>query len=809
MGTADGARRYRPGVWGLVEVTAANATANAITTESVLWFMADPTLQYARRLTVPPHAVLRTTCPIRVPDTVPITANSLEAFTVAGNVPGAAPAPASTLVEVMRASQLMAIDRERPTVAMIGDLDANTRAVSDRPYHAGPMFNRGAPDDLAYEMVLAAKRARGLSRSMSILHIEHLPPDPATLDAVDVIVLCSDRVVADPGSIALLRDWVLGGGNLWIMLDEVRSETVAAVLGDAYATAEVDRVRLTQVNVRHVDDPADVPSGSVLELEEPVTLVRVIPAGATVMATLDGWPAAFWQPIGAGRVYVTTASPAAWMRPGTPRDPRPHNEQDDTAFFPREPLVTFAQACLLPSQVPGVVAGVAQPLLAEQIGYRIIDRGLVAAWLGGFCTVLLVGILWIGRQGRPTRLLWLAPVAAGLVTVVFVVLGATSKRVVPPTVASLTQVLLEPGVGTGHVTGHLAMYNQHSCSEYLGADRGGMFFPDMQALTGLRRRLLWTDEGTWHWDALELPAGVRVAPVTQSLHLPRTVDCRAQFGPDGLRGTLVGLPWTRLEDAIIAAPRQPAMAASVDAAGVLTARAGDVLPPGEFVTGVLVRDEQRQRRSILQQLLGAVPEHSVSLRPVVLAWADATELGFRFPQTHARHATLVSLPLRLEHTAPGTSVIIPPTFITYRAIADAAGGQPSVFGNLTRQWGETDIAATEWLRFQLPSTVLPLRVSRATLAIIVRAPSRVLQVLAFRHGEPQVIQEWKHPIGSFTAVLEDAELLAVDATGGLQLAIRVSEDSVADPQDPMRQASWKIDSLQLEIAGTVLGDRHE
>ena len=81
-----------------------------------------------------------------------------------------------------------------------------------------------------------------------------------------------------------------------------------------------------------------------------------------------------------------------------------------------------------------------------------------------------------------------------------------------------------------------------------------------------------------------------------------------------------------------------------------------------------------------------------------------------------------------------------------------------------------------------------------------------MEVLAFASGEPVVVLKLSHPMGTFSCVLDRPELLQLDDTGGLRLAIRVSEDEAKHPQDQMALVVWKIDSLQLEVAGTVQGE---
>ncbi|NLZ01584.1 MAG: hypothetical protein GXY25_13740, partial [Pirellulaceae bacterium] len=81
IGASAAARRYRPGAWGIVEVVAANATDQAADLFAVLHFAADPTLQFGRRICVPPKSLLRSTCPIRVPETLAADAGHAELVT--------------------------------------------------------------------------------------------------------------------------------------------------------------------------------------------------------------------------------------------------------------------------------------------------------------------------------------------------------------------------------------------------------------------------------------------------------------------------------------------------------------------------------------------------------------------------------------------------------------------------------------------------------------------------------------------------------------------------------------------------------
>lgn len=49
--------------------------------------------------------------------------------------------------------------------------------------------------------------------------------------------------------------------------------------------------------------------------------------GVTVDYTIDGWPAAFSQECGEGRLHVTTLGLDGWVRPRTEQDDAPRQER--------------------------------------------------------------------------------------------------------------------------------------------------------------------------------------------------------------------------------------------------------------------------------------------------------------------------------------------------------------------------------------------------------------------------------------------------------------------------------------------------
>ncbi len=805
IGPMVGARRYRPGVWGLVEMRATNDTDQTVETEAVLRFAGDPTLQFSRRVLVPPHSILRSTCPILVPSFIAPHERAVEFYTQQVDPPPGEAITNRTTQEVKMSAQPLMIDHETPATGMIGDMHIPTPWGDTTRYYVGNLPPPQPPDERVYELILAARRYRDLSHRISVFEPEDLPADPGCLDVLDVLVLSNDQLASDPGGIAAVRAWLLGGGHLWILLTEVQPETAAAILGDSFASELVDRVHLTQLTMKNQrTDLAYDKESDLLTFDAPVDFARVIVRGATVTDTIDDWPAAFWQPFGKGKVFFTTVGPAAWMRHATPRDPPPRQQGEETTYYPREPMKCFSAECFQVRTAAHVENSLLRPILSEQIGYRIVSRSVVASILLGFCSLLLVTGWWMYRAGRPERLLWTVPLLSALFCVVFVSIGIVTKKAVPPTAATIARVTYQPGVNTAHATGLAAVYNQNTSHERMGATRGGIFFPDMTSMTGKRRRMVWTDEGAWHWADLELPAGVRTAPFDFHMPIDRVVDCCAQFGPDGLQGTLLHVPHETLDDALIVPQQGNCIAVQFEAGGVFNATSDDVLPPGTYISSALLSDTQRRRQAVYDQLLRHSRKHDNSLPLQLYAWTGPTDMGFQFPQDQQLGTTLLSIPLRLVKSPAGTRVLIPASFIPYRAVPDADGNPPTSFSNLTRQWVSIRSGATDHLRFQLPESVLPLQIERATLSVNIRAPSRSLNILAFDGERPATVFSRSRPIGSFSAVVDRPELLQLDAAGGLTLAIQVSANEAAPGEAELGEAPWQMEGLQLEVVGTVL-----
>ncbi|MHB8900085.1 MAG: hypothetical protein ACYC6Y_15155 [Thermoguttaceae bacterium] len=766
----------------------------------------DPTLQYGRRIWVPARSIMKSTCPIRIPDGLAPGTDHVELVSAPVDPSGGAEATTQSHVEAVRQSRPLIINAEPVALGILGEFRKPNFWDTGSSFYTHPWRAPPAPDDPIADLAAEGRQAEDLPPRMSILWARDLPSDPAALDAQDVLLVCTDETATDPETSALVRSWVMGGGYLWLMLDQLQDVSVSAMLGDAFTSTIVDRVRLSEVRIEDARPETEASDVTLLRFDEPVAFVRVVPDGVTVTDTVDGWPAAFWQPFGNGRVFVTTLGAAAWSRSAPQVEPQSERPPGGPTSRQKTPLERFVASCfsqrLQESNGPVDVS----PILARQIGYRILGRQVVAIVLAAFCLVLAVAGAWSWRVGRPGHLLWTGPLAAAGASLVFLAVASTARNSVPPTAALWQRIELEPGVGTGRMSGVASLYNPETDDSRLAATRGGVFVPDMAAMTGRRRRMMWTDEGCWHWENLRLPPGIRTAPLEQVLHLESPVGCRAWFGPSGLTGVFGPGPFKGLGDAVIAVPHQPLLAARLSPGGAFTSGGQDTLAPGQFLNDSLVSDVQQRRADIYRLLLEHEALSQRAARPTFYVWSDPVETGFVFPQANRMGSALLSIPLELERTTPGSEVSLPAPFLRYTGVNGPDGERSTAYNAYRHEWAESQHATTQWLRFQVPECVLPLEVTRATLLLSVRAPSRSVEILALSDAGPVVVKTLIHPIGAYQVTLDRPDLLRLDEQGGLKIAVSAGGEQSEDHQDLMSLAPWKVESIQLGIAGRVRGE---
>ncbi len=320
--------------------------------------------------------------------------------------------------------------------------------------------------------------------------------------------------------------------------------------------------------------------------------------------------------------------------------------------------------------------------------------------------------------------------------------------------------------------------------------------------------MVWTDLDQWHWENLRLTTGLRTASFQWSNDVAQRLELRGTFSAEGFVARWTGTA-VSLSDAVIAQPGQPCLAVRADGPRLL-ARPSDVLAPDRFVEGRWLSDEQRRRQAVIENMLhpgtGQVRYFS---QPLVLGWGDAVDMGFQLPRHQERvGAALWALPLKIDKPPAGTQVVIPSPFVQLRAANRPTGdGTSPLYDHRTGGWLPSQKPTETWLRFEVPKAASPLRLEGARLTLRITAPSRTLRIVRQVGGRTQVLREAANPIGQIELTLDSGTLPEVTADGRVLLGILVSEsaDKAANPHGN----AWKMDSVQLEISGTVLPDKRE
>jgi hypothetical protein len=618
-----------------------------------------------------------------------------------------------------------------------------------------------------------------------------LPPAAQAFDGIDLFVLASGRLADDPGGLRALRQWLEQGGTVWVLLDLVEPDVVAPLLGDALDFQVVDRVSLTRFALRaHPTEQAEGEPDEAKEQshERPVGLARVVlPARERVEHTVNGWPAWFSRRVGRGKVLFTTLGLRGWFEGG--RLPTPSGA-----------LKRFGDELTpTPEERPPEVEPLLRPLLLAEIGYSVPGRGTVALVFGGalLATVALGAAL---RRARRRELLgWLGPAAALGATAVFLVLGVSSRQAAPPTVAVAQVVHPVPGKEEAAVHGLLAVYRPESGPMEAGARRGGFFVPDAAGAEGRTRRLVLTDLDSWHWENLELPAGVRFAPFRYAAPTGEPLAAVGRFGPDGLEGKLAAGPFRDLADALLWVPGGRNLAVRVRPDGSFAAGSQDTLPAGQFLAGAVLSDLQQRRQGLYRGLLKPPPRGRPAGENTLLVWAAPLDMGFRLaPEARTVGGALLVLPLRLERPAPGARVTVPGPLVSVRRVEK--GFAPRTVPDEGQEAIDLDV------RFQLPAEVLPLRLERARLEARIDAPKRRVTVSALagpgkQKGGPERVELRRAdgPLDPIRVEITEGRLLRLDEGGGLHLNVSISGRLGGGGSGQSEE--WKIEYVELEVTG--------
>ncbi|MFV1964901.1 MAG: hypothetical protein ACC628_05725 [Pirellulaceae bacterium] len=780
---SGGIRRYEPGVWSVLTVTGRNWGDTDAEPLISVYFDSNKGLQYGRRFWIPARAQRRTVMPVHVPALISPSRNQIQLTTlVLNDVAGR---------EVLTHRDGDLLVRKLPLI------------LDHEPIKTGVVFPNPSNEEEGYgidyrfyeHVIVAGRSIADLSRTtIEFGGVSGVNPSmPMLLGGLDQMIVADDRLMEDSGSAAAVRQWLHTGGRVWLPLDRVGAEVVATLVGHAVCVEEVDRVELSTYTLEDLTQEEDSSRYEEYEFEEPIEFIRVLTDCADIHCRINGWPAAFWQPVGGGEVLFTTLEATGFSRSVEQRPPAALQSIAHRLFQMRQSQVVAPQAV--------------EPMLQEQIGYRVPERSTVALILGAHCLCLVIVGVWFGRCRRLDRMAIAVPLVTLSAAIALIVIGRGNTRRVPSTAASVQVVQVVPETGEAYVSGVTLLYHQQTGDLHLASRAGGIIVPDPETNLGETRRFVWTDDDGGRWPNLTLNSGA-IQPVRyqQAIALSGPVRVPARFGPDGLRGRLQSDGLGTVTDPVIVAPPGHALRVSLNRDGSFTSGVEDVLPPGEYLVGMMLSDNQRRRHSMLRKLLDPTDRIPFPRHPSLLVWGPPLDVGFDFAGDYeTEQSALSAIPLAIERTSPGSPFVVPASFVGVDSVVGESG-KSVIFNPRSGEWLENWVTTHTELRFIVPRQVQPCRIERARLVLKLNVPSRTLEVVGLVGQRRVLLQRWKNPNGIIELNIERADLLNLDEDGALNLLFIVgkSESESGDEiSSKSRNSTWKIEYVRMDVYGTT------
>jgi hypothetical protein len=781
----DDVHHYLMDNWATVQLTVTNRSPSPRDGRVVVSYPGQPDIQYARDVWLPPRSTLSTWMIVGPCPKTGTPPNSYDLDVLLYNrISRQDRIVLPRLEERTRSRRLAYRPKERLTCIMLDDDCQRKEVDSAAP---PPVEN----NEVA-QLVRASRFSCNLSEHVQIVHGNLKPPVADAYVGVDHWVLAGHSLDIDSPGERTLGRWLLQGGKLWVMLDRTDPAQLARILPGRLGIQVVDRTSLTKVPVESVTPKAVNMEESEQDFEQPVDFVRVLLSpDYTVLHAVNGWPASFTRQVGRGKLLVTTLGARGWFRPRAVND-----EPSPFSNFPDLPVPVAAMDALTqelqpPAEANPFAPGAFESLLTSEIGYEIIGVGTAATIFAGFVIVVLTFGVLLRRSHHFGLFCCLGPAAAAIATTAFLSLGETSRRALPPTVAVTELVDVVPGAQECSVTGLLGHYRPEGGPVSVSSQAGGLLDLDMSGLEGQTRRFVMSDIDCWHWENLAFPPGLRLTPFKCTVALEKPVSAVARFGANGLEGELHPGTFEALADAVIRTTKGRLLPVVLGPDNTFTAEVGNPLGGEQYLAESLLTDRQQHRRTIYRQLSADASFYKG--RNCLLFWADPIEVPFNIkPATRKTGSALITVPLDFEPTPLGSDVVVPGDFVTFRRILNGMPRDPPLEGKAPLEM---------LLRFQLPPTVLPMKVARARLFAAITAPDRVL-TLAGRSSDGLVkVLTVESPIEPVRLDITRDDLLESDNQGGLYLHIAFSDQLRRKDQG---EFLWNIKSLALEVTGKTL-----
>ena len=793
--TKLGSYPFVPGHWSDLHLrleNSGNAPHDLLCTS---YFEASANLQYGRQVWLPPHARLTLSHPALIPTTPQGDATSINVNSLLIDRSSGSEVLLKTEAEQLRHDRTLLLTQPSRITGVVYDGNGDVDVLKE-----------------VMNLVVACRVTQVLTNKVTMLADDFLPSDENSLRYLDHLVIADNRLTDDYAALAAVRRWLHGGGRLWVMLDRVKPEILERLLGDDFQGHVSDRVSLTSIRVDSAPTfqyPEGQP-GETVTYDDPVNMSRLVVSGMKVLNTVDGWPAAMTMPYGEGRLVITTLGPRAWIKPTPANTPVPKDPQMRTAYVPRTPMSELSTLIMAKRESPLLMNADVESLAREYISYKIPGRPLIASAMSGFLvTLLLAGIsLWWFQ--RLEHFGWIGSLLAAIASLLFLGIGQSSRQGVPPTEASFELAQAISGTDDIRRHGAVAVYRTEPVQAPIQTHQGGVIGTDQKNLDGVTVRMITTDLREFRLEGLPQPSGMKLFSESTSRSNPQRYEARATFNEQGVVGRVAGNTGAGAD--MLLATRFGRMGVKMSAEGTWTGGVDDIFVADQYLAASFLGTEQERRRRILETLFSEKNWSNVLQRPKLLVWLKDWPPGFEFGDGLTRVGqTLLVLPVDITRPPVGTQMQIPAPLIRFGNRRPPDGSAPN--GCWDENLGEFQSRTspcTTWLGFQIPSTLLPAKLSKVSFTIKVSGAIGQIEILSFQNNAVVSLQKLTNPVGTVQAEISDVSALNLNEAGDLIIGIKAGDPAKAASSGEVATTKvgqtvdyWKIESLGLNVWATT------
>lgn len=807
----------RPGCWWAMPITVSNQSDKTRRAALVATLHGQPRAEYRHELTLLPGETRQEEIMVRFPRTAGLGSIITIDVSLRERHGGRE--------SIVRAKGLPMV--QRIPVKLSTDPVSTALLPSDPPTYPAEWDWRTYSVDESYELAVAARRAVGLNRAMTIFQRGSLPSDPRRWEAIDNAIVNNDRWLDDLTAVVAFRRWLTEGGKAWVSLDRVAPSRLETLLGDLWICSVVDQVELSDFEISSAQVPELASSPRQVRRQRPVKFLRVVQDGGKVTHWVNGWPAAVRIPVGEGAVWVTMLGATGWF-----------NEIDESSgqvalqsyrvepwlipiagalFYPREPLD--------PNFLNAAVA-------ASFVGYPVPSRNLVIAMLSfAFVATATCGVMMF-RRDRLEQLGWMAPLILVLSASPLFWLAERRRQHTPNSLGRIQ--LARPQAGSGHtiVKELNTLYFTEEGPIRMRVPLGAIIEPFPGVISPPVHRIADRDDQFVALRVANWPVGIR-GLVSEFQCTTGAMEAIGTFTSDGV---VFEFP-----TALPSVPSDPvyAVSASRRAAMQQLSRNKFLLPgepledPGslDFGNEILIEPDTVRHERAYEELLSEDAARKLLPRPALFCWTRAWESPLRTDRNlPTKGEALNQMSIRFLTAEPGTSVNVPSVMVPPEVpsqfqsdglIRQFADDQPHIPASREKTWH------VEW---HLPNELLPLDLDEVEFTVETDAPGWIVSVGSVgRNGEPGKIWErYKSPRGRIR-VLPTFDQVTFDRWEGIirtQFVVRpidasrhademnatpdqpsgqsdTAEDERDLSPDSVRPRSWQLLRPRLRVSGTI------